>query len=66
MQNNESARAMPLTGALNTRRACAYLDISVPTIHRLVKRGLIRPNRATRKLLFSVMELDRFLSKGQV
>jgi hypothetical protein len=34
-------------------------------MHRLIKRGLIRPNRYTRHLLFPVAELDRFLRDGQ-
>jgi hypothetical protein len=30
-------------------------------VYRLVARGLLRPNRATRHLLFSIEELNRFL-----
>jgi Helix-turn-helix domain len=53
-------------GALKQREARAYLGgISIPTLHRLVKRGLLRPNRATRHLLFPISELDRFLRDGQ-
>ena len=52
-------------GALKLREARTYLDgLSVPTIHRLIKRGLLRPNRSTRHLLFTVAELDRFLRDG--
>jgi hypothetical protein len=57
----------PQRGALKLRDACEYLGgLSIPTMHRLVKRGLLRPNRSTRHLLFSVTELDRFLRDGQV
>jgi Helix-turn-helix domain len=66
MKVEQSASAMPLKGALKLRGACAYLGgLSVPTVHRLIKRGLLKPNRATRHLLFSVTELDRFLRDGQ-
>jgi hypothetical protein len=50
-------------GALKLNGARHYLgDISVSTMHRLIKRGLVKPNRATRHLLFSIKELDRFLN----
>ena len=52
-------------GALKLKEARQYLGgLSTPTIHRLVKRGLLRPNRALRHLLFSREELDRFLREG--
>lgn len=52
-------------GALKLREAREYLGgLSVPTIHRLIRRGLLRPNRSTRHLLFPVAELDRFLADG--
>jgi excisionase family DNA binding protein len=48
-------------GALKLKPAAHYLSLSVPTVHRLVKNGLLKPNRATRHLLFPVEELQRFL-----
>jgi hypothetical protein len=36
--------------------------ISTPTMHRLIKRGLLRPNRKLRHLIFTRSELDRFLN----
>ena len=52
-------------GALKLREARQYLGgLSIPTIHRLIKRGLLRPNRSTRHLLFTIAELDRFLGDG--
>jgi excisionase family DNA binding protein len=47
-------------GALKLRPAAKYLSISEITLRRLVARGVIRPNRATRHLLFGREELDRF------
>jgi len=55
----------PAPAALKMREAREYLGgLSVPTIHRLVKRGLLRPNRATRHLIFLRSDLDRFLRDG--
>jgi hypothetical protein len=52
----------PLPGALKLKEARQYLGgLSVPTMHRLIKRGLLKPCRATRHLLFPLIELDRFL-----
>jgi helix-turn-helix protein len=49
-------------GALKLTQARQYLGgLSVPTMHRLIKRGLLRPCRNVRHLLFPVKELDRFL-----
>jgi Helix-turn-helix domain len=60
-----SIQRSPLRGALKLKDACEYLGgLSIPTMHRLIKRGLLRPNRATRHLLFPVAELDRFLRDG--
>ena len=51
-------------GALKLKPAANYLGgLSKPTMYRLVARGLLKPNRATRHLLFSRRELDRFLSQ---
>jgi excisionase family DNA binding protein len=52
-------------GALKLKGAADYLSVSVPTMHRLVARGLLKPNRSLRHLLFPVSELDRFLKSGQ-
>jgi helix-turn-helix protein len=52
-------------GALKLKEARQYLGgLSTPTIHRLIKRGLLRPNRALRHLIFAREELDRFLREG--
>jgi hypothetical protein len=52
-------------GALKLREARAYLgNLSVPTMHRLIHRGLLRPCRQVRHLIFPIKELDRFLRDG--
>jgi hypothetical protein len=53
----------PLIGALKLRPAAKFLSVSPITLRRLVDRGLIRPNRGTRHLLFSIAELNRFLAQ---
>ena len=53
--------ATPAVGAYKLKPAAHYLSLSVPTMHRLIQRGLLKPNRATRHILFSRAELDRFL-----
>jgi excisionase family DNA binding protein len=50
-------------GALKIKDAAAYLGgVSTITVRRLIKRGLIKPNRALRHLLIPVAELDRFVT----
>ncbi len=56
----------PQRGALKLHDARDYLGgLSVVTMHRLVARGLLKPNRSLRHLLFPISELDRFLREGQ-
>jgi hypothetical protein len=51
-------------GAFKIKAAAKYLGgLSVLTMHRLIDRGLLHPNRALRHILFSKAELDRFLSE---
>jgi excisionase family DNA binding protein len=59
-QNIATAPAQSV-GALKLKPAAHYLSLSKPSVYRLVARGLLRPNRATRHLLFSIEELNRFL-----
>ena len=54
-----------IVGALKLRQACKYLGgIHPATLRRAIERGLIRPNRKLRHLLFPVDELNRFLEEG--
>jgi excisionase family DNA binding protein len=54
----------PTNGALKLKPAAEYLAVSVPTMHRLIKRGVLRPCRQTRHLTFARSELDRFIRDG--
>lgn len=50
-------------GALKIRDAAKYLGgISEVSVRRLIKRGILQPNRALRHVLIPVSELDRFLT----
>lgn len=65
VEQNIAAAPAQTVGALKLKEARQYLGgLSIPTIHRLMKRGLLRPNRALRHLLFTREELDRFLREG--
>lgn len=47
--------------ALTRKDAARALGISPITLDRLTKRGLLRPSRATRRPLYSLREIERFL-----
>ena len=50
-------------GALKIKDAAEYLGgVSPITVRRLIKRGLIKPNRALRHILIPITELDRFVT----
>jgi excisionase family DNA binding protein len=52
-------------GALKIRDAAKYLGgVSHITVRRLIKRGLLKPNRALRHVLIPISELHRFLEGG--
>jgi DNA-binding transcriptional MerR regulator len=47
--------------ALTRIETARTLGISASQIDKLTKRGLLRPSRATRRPLYSVQEIQRFL-----
>jgi hypothetical protein len=47
--------------ALDRRETATALGISTATVDRLRDRGLIKPSLATRKPLYPVFEIERFL-----
>jgi hypothetical protein len=58
-------QASPEVGGYKVPAAARYLGgISLPSVYRLVQRGLLRPNRALRVLVFAKKDLDRFLEDG--
>jgi hypothetical protein len=53
--------------ALKYPEACRFLGgIHQATLRRMVERGLIRPNKMLRHVLFPVSELQRVLNEGMV
>ena len=49
-------------GALKLKDAAHYLGgVSPITVRRLIKRGLIKPNRSLRHILIPISELERFV-----
>jgi len=62
-RNEPNKSNPPTNGAFKLKPAAEYLGgLSVPTMHRLIQRGLLRPNRKLRHLIFTRSELDRFLN----
>jgi predicted site-specific integrase-resolvase len=47
--------------AYSRTEAAEAIGVSAITIDRLVKRGLLKPSRATRRPLFPLWEIERFL-----
>ena len=62
-QSSETYRPV---GALKIKEAAEDLGgLSTISVRRLIKRGLIKPNKALRHVLIPIAELDRFLAEGQ-
>lgn len=47
--------------AYSRQETAKVLGVSVVTIHRLTKKGLLRPSRALRTPLYPKTEIERFL-----
>jgi hypothetical protein len=63
MQNEEQPGNATPKLALSRTEAAEALRVSPATIDRLTKRGLLRPCRATRRPLYWVKEIERFLKE---
>jgi excisionase family DNA binding protein len=61
MTTESNSGAVIDSTAVKTKEAARRLSVTPMTIRRLVDRGLLKPNRQTRHLLFPVAELERFL-----
>ena len=61
MNSPELTQPFPPKLALTRHESAKALGLSVETIDRLVKRKLLHPSRATRRPLYSVQEIERFL-----
>ena len=60
---NRRINTVPLTdrGAFQLPEAADYLSLSITTIRRLIKRGLIQPLPGIRHILIARVECDHFL-----
>ena len=63
MSNEANAEQVGLKLALSRVEAAQALGVSPVTVDRLALRGLLRPSRATRRPLYSVDEIRRFLAE---
>ena len=61
MHTPETNRPVPSKLALSRIETAEILGVSPVTIDRLALRGLLRPSRATRRPLYPVWEIERFL-----
>ena len=52
--------------ALTRVETAQALGVRPVTVDRLAKRGLLHPSRATRRPLYSVKEIERFLRETTV
>ncbi len=52
--------------AFNRDEAAEVLGVSAVTVDRLTKRGLLRPSRATRRPLYPIWEIERFLCETSI
>lgn len=50
--------------ALSREEAARALGVSAFTVDRLAKRGLLHPSRATRRPLYPVWDIERFLRES--
>jgi propanediol dehydratase small subunit len=63
MKSNVQQNAPVPKLALNRVEAAEALGLSPAPVDRLTIRGLLRPSRATRRPMYSVKELERFLKE---
>ena len=61
MQTKDNTRQPATKLALSRAEAAEALGISPVTLDRLTLRGLIKPSRATRRPLYPIWEIERFL-----
>lgn len=61
MRNDANISKREVRLAYTRTEAARALGVTPVTIDRLAKRGLLKPSRATRRPLYSVREIERFL-----
>lgn len=61
MDTPEQSRKLAPKLAFSRIEAAQALGLSAVTLDRLTARGLLRPSRATRRPIYPVWEIERFL-----
>ena len=61
MQTPEDKKQCGPKLALTRQEAARAIGQSAVTVDRLTKRGLLRPSRATRRPIYPIWEIERFL-----
>ena len=65
MNNQDNSHTIPGKLALSRAEAAQRLSISIPSLDRIVARGLLKPARIGRRRVFTVSELQRFLDDSR-
>ncbi len=66
MNNSVQSTTQNLKLALSREEAAHAIDASAHTVDRLTRRGLLRPSRATRRPVYPVWEIERFLRDARL
>ena len=61
MKTKVETSSFPQRLALTRDEAAQAIGLKPVSVDRLTKRGLLRPSRATRRPLYPVWEIERFL-----
>jgi len=61
MKNTISSQNVVPKLALSRVEAAESIGVTPVTVDRLAKRGLLHPSRATRRPLYPIWEIERFL-----
>jgi len=61
METPDSTKLLPPKLALTREETAKAIGVSAITVDRLAKRRLLKPSRATRRPLYPVWEIERFL-----
>lgn len=61
MKNNINTKHVVPKLALTRVEAAESIGVTPVTVDRLAKRGLLHPSRATRRPLYPIWEIERFL-----
>jgi hypothetical protein len=61
MTTPEQISVFPPKLALTREEAAKAIGQSAVTVDRLTKRGLLHPSRATRRPIYPIWEIERFL-----